>query len=60
MNTMTLIETQPRAIDLLAMADAELESWFTDVGLTVEAVPHCSSAACQVCFPTSLTAAKAA
>lgn len=51
MNTMTLIHTTEKADDLLTMSDSDLESWFAEAGLAVEAVPHCSTAGCTECFP---------
>ena len=58
MKTMTLIHTAEKAHDLLTMSDDDLERWFADAGLTVEAVPHCSSAGCTTCFPNRAAGAR--
>ena len=51
MKTMTLVHTTEKRDDLLTMTDTDLETWFSEVGLPVQAVAHCSSAGCSVCFP---------
>lgn len=51
METMTL-EQKTETVDLTTLSDTNLESWFANAGLDVEAVSHCNSAGCEICFPT--------
>ena len=54
METMTLIHTNTgtRTIgsDLTELSDSDLEAWFSQSGLEVEAVAHCDTASCEDCF----------
>ena len=55
---MTLVHTNKNAEtfigrsdgDLTERSDADIEAWFSGIGLDVEVVAHCDTASCQDCF----------
>ncbi|MDA2978703.1 MAG: hypothetical protein O3B42_02920 [Actinomycetota bacterium] len=50
METMTLVHTSTNSGDLTERSDADIEAWFSQLGLEVEVVAHCDTASCQDCF----------